>query len=331
MKVKKTGQSRSEREKGTVRRAEAQSSATPAVAQENEESLQTFFNALDDLVFVFEPEGRILFTNPAAQNQLGYTPAELAGMTALDLHPPEQRREAAKLLAGVIAGKITICPIPLQAGDGTRILVETKILPGQWRGKKALFGISHDITGRKRMEAALRESEEKYKALVKTAPIRSDSQVDKGTQFKIYPPHVRGVEDSTSNREVPASLPQDTATILLAEDEPSLRQLMARVLRTQGYTVLEAADGHEALALAQANGAKIQLLLTDVIMPGLSGKTLAEWLGQVNPAVRVLFISGYINNNAVRDAVSKPGTFFLQKPFNPLDLTEKVREAIEAP
>jgi PAS domain S-box-containing protein len=160
--------------------------------------------------------------------------------------------------------------------------------------------------------------------------IHSDSQVDKGTQFKIYLPRVRGVEDSISSREVPVSLPQGTETILLAEDEPSLRQLMARVLRTQGYTVLEAADGHEALALAQANGAKIQLLLTDVIMPGLSGKTLAEWLGQVNPAVRVLFISGYINNNAVRDAMSRPGTFFLQKPFNPLNLAKKVREAIEA-
>ena len=160
--------------------------------------------------------------------------------------------------------------------------------------------------------------------------IHSESQVDKGTQFKIYLPRILELEDSISNREVPVSLPQGTETILLAEDEPSLRQLMARMLRTQGYTVLEAADGHEALILAQANGAKIQLLLTDVIMPGLSGKTLAEWLGQVNPAVRVLFISGYINNNAVRDSMSKPGTFFLQKPFNPLDLTRKVREAIEA-
>jgi PAS domain S-box-containing protein len=144
MKVKKTGRSRSDREKGTVRRAEAESSATSAASQENEESLQTFFNTLEDLVFVFEPEGRILFANPAAQNQLGYTPAELAGMTALDLHPPEQRQEAAKLLADLIAGKIMICPIPLQARDGTRILVETKVLHGQWRGKKVLFGISHD-------------------------------------------------------------------------------------------------------------------------------------------------------------------------------------------
>jgi len=148
MKAKKTGQSRPDREKKTVRLAAAQSSALPAASPENEDSLQAFFNALDDLVFVFEPEGRILFTNSAAQNQLGYTPAELAGMTALDLHPPEQRPEAAKLLAGMIAGKIIICPIPLQARDGTRIMVETKLLHGQWRDKKVLLGISHDITGR---------------------------------------------------------------------------------------------------------------------------------------------------------------------------------------
>ncbi len=161
--------------------------------------------------------------------------------------------------------------------------------------------------------------------------IHCDSQLGQGTQFRIYLPRVQGTEDAAVNHETPINLPQGTETILLAEDEPSLRRLMARVLRTQGYTVLEAADGNEALALAQANGAKIQLLLTDVIMPGLSGKMLAEWLGQVNPAIRVIFISGYINNNAVRDAMSKPGTFFLQKPFNPLDLAKKVRAAIEAP
>jgi len=943
MKAKRHGRSKLDLEKGTIRCPAAQSSVTPAASQDNKESLQTFFNALDDLVFVFDPEGRILFANPAAQNLLGYTPAELAGMAAFDFHPPEQRQEAAKLLAGVIAGKITICPIPLQARDGTRILVETKILHGQWRGKDALFGMGRDITERKQAEEAVRQSEERYRAVVETAPdvvyaisdkgvfaslnpafeaitgwartewlgksfaplvhpedaslavemfqkvlrgdkpppyelrilsksgkylvgeftstpyirdgkvagklgivrditerkraekalrqgevrlerinrcllelgpnfdsninrltalcgellgatcalynrlqgdllcsqgqwqtppgfksedaptghicydvirnnredavvitnlprtsyaesdpnvrayglqtymgcavkcegkavgslcvvygtdyqptdddrrilgiiasaignedtrkqaeaelnrlmtaieqtpesvvitdtegrilyvnpvfervtgysraevigqnprllksnrqdsafyrqlwgkisagevwrgrfinkkkdgtlftedaviapvrdekgavtnhiaikrdishelelevqyrqtqkidsigrlaggvahdfnnilavicghtdlalaqlspdaplrsnleciqesadhaanltrqllafgrgqvieprrinlnelivnlnkmlrrligediklvtqtapdlgqikadpgqieqvllnlvvnardampdggtltirtdnvtldedyarshlispgdyvmvsvsdtgvgmtdevkqhifepffttkeqgkgtglglatcfgiiqqsnghIHSDSQVDKGTQFKIYLPRVWGVEDPISSREVPVSLPQGTETILLAEDEPSLRQLMARVLRTQGYTVLEATDGHEALTLAQANGSKIQLLLTDVIMPGLSGKTLAEWLGQVNPAIRVLFISGYINNNAVRDAMSRPGTFFLQKPFNPLDLTKRVREAIEAP
>ena len=327
MMYKKTGRTRSEGEKGTVRNAAAQSAATPAALQENEESLQTFFAALADLVFVFEPGGRILFANPAAQNQLGYTPAKLAGMTLLDVHPAEQRGQVSKLLTGLIAGKITICPIPLQAGDGTCIPVETKILSGQWRGKKVLFGISHDITGRKRLESALHDSEEKYHALLK----RFNSQAGKRTQSKMSPPNVRGGEDSISNREGRASSSQKAEMILLAEDEPSLRRLIARVLRTQGYVVLEAADGNEALALAQANGAKIQLLITDVIMPGLSSKMLAEWLKQVNPGVRVLFISGYINNTAVRDAMSKPGAFFLQKPFNPTDLSKKVREAIEAP
>jgi PAS domain S-box-containing protein len=327
MKSKKTGRTKSEGEKGTVRHEVAQSAAAPAALQEHEESLQTFFTALDDLVFVFEPDGRILFTNPAAQNQLGCAPAKLAGMTILDVHPPEQRGEISKLLAGLIADKITICSIPLQTVDGACIPVETKILSGQWRGTKAVFGISRDVSERKRLEAALLESEEKYKALLK----RSDSQAGKGTQFKISSPSVRGGQDSTSNRGGRAGSPQETETILLAEDEPSLRRLIARVLRTQGYTVLEAADGNEALALAQANGAKIQLLITDVIMPGLSSKMLAEWLKQVNPGVRILFISGYINNNAVRDAMSKPGAFFLQKPFSPTDLSKKVREAIEAP
>ncbi len=327
MKSKTTGRTRSEDEKGAVRHVAAHSAATTAALQENDGSLQAFFNVLDDPVFVFEPGGRILFTNPAAQNQLGCTPEKLAGMTILDVHPPEQRGEISRLLAGLTADKITICPVPLLAGDGTCILVETKILSGQWRGKKALFGISRDIPGRKRLEAALRETEEKYQALLK----RFDSQTGKGTPLKISPPSARGVEDSTSNRKGRASSPQETETILLAEDEPSLRRLIARVLRTQGYTVLEAADGNEALTLAQANGAKIQLLITDVIMPGLSSKMLAEWLKQVNPGVRVLFISGYINNNAVRDAMSKPGAFFLQKPFNPTDLSKKVREAIEAP
>ncbi len=312
MKFKTTGRTRSEGEKGTVRHAAAQSAADPVALRENEEGLQTFFNALDDPVFVFEPEGRILFMNPAAQNQLGCTQAKLARMTILDVHPPEQRGEVSRLLAGLLADTITICPIPLQAGNGTCIPVETKILSGQWRGKKALFGISHDITGRKRLEAALHESEEKYQALLK----RFDSQAGKGTQARISPPSVRGV-DSTSNREGRAGLPHEAEMILLAEDEPSLRRLIARVLRTQGYTVLEAADGNEALSLAQANGAKIQLLITDVIMPGLSSKMLAEWLKQVNPGVRVLFISGYINNNAVRDAMSKPGAFFLQNLLIP--------------
>ena len=102
---------------------------------ENEESLRTFFNTLDDLVFVFEPGGRILFMNPAAQERLGCTPEQRADMTILDIHPPEQRGLVSKLLAGLTADKVMICPIPLRAANGTFIPMETKIVPGQWRGK----------------------------------------------------------------------------------------------------------------------------------------------------------------------------------------------------
>ena len=159
--------------------------------------------------------------------------------------------------------------------------------------------------------------------------IHCDSEAGKGTEFRIYLPPIRQNENVTAVPETPADLPRGTETILLAEDEPSLRRLMARVLRMQGYTILEAADGNEALALAQANGSKIRLLVTDVIMPGLSGKMLAEWLTQVNRGVKVVFISGYINNAAVRGAMAKPGTLFLQKPFNPQDLARKVRDALD--
>ena len=125
MKSKNTGRTKPEGEKGAVRHAAAESAATPGALPENEDGLQAFFNALDDPVFVFEPEGRILFTNPAAQNQLGYTPAKLAGITIFDVHPPEQREEVAKLLAGLIAGKITICTVPLQ--DGALLVIEAVI------------------------------------------------------------------------------------------------------------------------------------------------------------------------------------------------------------
>jgi len=113
-------------------------------------------------VFVFEPGGRILFTNPAAAKPAGIHPGKTGRNEHSRCSPAGKPGGSFKLLAGLVAGQITICPVSLQAGNGTRIPVETKILHGQWRGKRALFGIAHDITGRKRLEAALRESEEKY-------------------------------------------------------------------------------------------------------------------------------------------------------------------------
>jgi PAS domain S-box-containing protein len=169
MKANKTGRSKSDREKETVRQARVQSSSTPPIAQENEETLQNFFNVLDDLVFILDSNGRILFTNPAARKRLGYSAADLAAMHAMDMHPPEHRREAADIVAGMLTGNIASCSIPLLARDGTRIPAETRISRGKWRGKSVMFAISRDMTERKRAEEMLQESSLRMKMAVGAA------------------------------------------------------------------------------------------------------------------------------------------------------------------
>jgi CheY-like chemotaxis protein len=117
---------------------------------------------------------------------------------------------------------------------------------------------------------------------------------------------------------------------LLVEDEPAVRELAAHVLRQQGYTVLAAANGDEALRLVQEQaGAEIHLLLTDVIMPQLDGKALAERLNTIYPKLKVLFISGYTDDAIVHHGVLEPGIDFLQKPFSPSLLAHKVREVLD--
>ena len=120
-------------------------------------------------------------------------------------------------------------------------------------------------------------------------------------------------------------------TILLVEDEPAVRMLAARTLREQGYAVIEAPQGDAALALAASYaGGTIDLLLTDVVMPGMSGKLLAEALQRQFPTIRVLYISGYTDNAIVHQGRLDPGVAFLPKPFAPATLARKVREVLDS-
>jgi PAS domain S-box-containing protein len=150
-----------------------------------------------------------------------------------------------------------------------------------------------------------------------------------GTTFKIYLPRLAATGQQPSPIQPVSQLPHGGETILLVEDEPAVRDLAIKVLRRQGYTVLEAANGEEALHLAQAHQGEIHLLLTDVIMPKMSGKALAEAVTELFPNTRILFASGYTDNVIVQFGILHPEVMFLPKPFSPAALIHKVRDVLD--
>ncbi|MGB7926350.1 MAG: PAS domain S-box protein [Pyrinomonadaceae bacterium] len=157
------------------------------------------------------------------------------------------------------------------------------------------------------------------------------SEPEKGTTFKIYLPCIEELADALPHRNPAGEMPQGRETVLLVEDEPLVRRLAARVLREQGYTVLEASNGEEALRVAHEHAAgEIHLLLTDVVMPRMSGREVAEHLALIRPRMLVLYTSGYTENSIVHHGVMEDGVAFLQKPFTPDDLARKVREVLDA-
>ncbi|MBU1742874.1 MAG: response regulator [Proteobacteria bacterium] len=156
------------------------------------------------------------------------------------------------------------------------------------------------------------------------------SEPGRGTTFKIYLPRVDEVAASFKRDRETAVVRGGTETILVVEDEEKVRQFVSGVLREKGYHVLEAADGEEALAIAEGLEGRIDLLLTDVVMPGLSGRQLAERMTDVYPRIKVLYASGYTNNAIAHHGILEPGIHFIAKPLAPNSLTLKVREVLDA-
>ena len=160
--------------------------------------------------------------------------------------------------------------------------------------------------------------------------IEVEGDLGVGTTFRIYLPRVYQPASAPTYRDEPVHLPAGDETVLLVEDEPLVRQYAAGALRKQGYTVLEAGNGHEALSVTQKRGGqKIHLLLTDVVMPLMSGKELAAQVTEVQPGVKVLYTSGYTDAQMVRQGALGEGAEFVQKPFTPAMLANKIREVLE--
>jgi signal transduction histidine kinase/CheY-like chemotaxis protein len=156
------------------------------------------------------------------------------------------------------------------------------------------------------------------------------SELGRGTSFRIYFPRVRDEEMRlTREMPVPKSSLGGTETILLVEDDASLRQLTARVLREAGYTVLAPVTPTEAVLTGTHREGKADLLLTDVVMPQMTGRTVAELLVQQQPGLKVLYMSGYTDDDVVRRGVLATDTEFLQKPFTPSELLRQVRMVLD--
>ena len=156
------------------------------------------------------------------------------------------------------------------------------------------------------------------------------SEVGKGTTFRIYFPRVDEPLDSDTHFVQAGPLPRGTETLLVVEDDQSVRHLARGILEAQGYQVLSAVNGQDALRVVHEHrGAAIRLVLTDVMMPLMGGKAMAEWLKTTYPDLKILFTSGYTDNTIAHHGVLDAGVEFLAKPYTPATLVRKVRAILD--
>jgi PAS domain S-box-containing protein len=160
--------------------------------------------------------------------------------------------------------------------------------------------------------------------------ISVSSEPGNGTTFRIYLPRT-GTAGSGSVVVEETATRRGTEVVLLSEDDANLRALTRDILESEGYTVLESRDTEDALRIAAQRDTTIHLLLTDVVMPHMNGRALADAVKVVRPPVKVLYMSGYTDDAIVHHGVLDPGTAFLQKPFTPAALARKVRETLDQP
>ena len=154
------------------------------------------------------------------------------------------------------------------------------------------------------------------------------SEPGQGTTFKVYLPYV-SAQPRAEHRTASEPVPRGTETVLLVEDDESVRTLAARVLTQQGYTVLQASSGSDGLTLAREYPGHIHLLLTDVVMPQMNGRQLAEQLAVVRPGTRVLYMSGYTDDDIIRRGLLDLQTAFIAKPFTVESLAQMARETLD--
>jgi len=154
------------------------------------------------------------------------------------------------------------------------------------------------------------------------------SKIGEGTTFQIYLPRV---EEAIDVVEVPIIVPQrlqGAETILVVEDDDAVRRMTREFLKIKGYTVIEARGATEAIQIMENRGDQIDLVVTDVLMPGMKGRELVERLSELRSGLKVLYMSAYTEDAAINIGVLSPGTEFIEKPFSPDELAARVRQVL---
>jgi CheY-like chemotaxis protein len=154
------------------------------------------------------------------------------------------------------------------------------------------------------------------------------SELGRGTTFRVYLPRAEGAAQDPPRVEPPRTL-RGNETVLIVEDQEQVRTLMRVILRRNGYNVLEAPNGGDALLICERFTASIHLLITDVVMPRMSGRELAERLAPLRPDMAVLFVSGYTENAIVHHGVLDAGVAYVQKPITPEAFARAVRQVLD--
>jgi CheY-like chemotaxis protein len=155
------------------------------------------------------------------------------------------------------------------------------------------------------------------------------SEVGQGTTFKIYLPRLEETIQTETQPTHPVEFYAGDETILVVEDAEMVRNLIQNILLEHGYTVLATSNGAEALRVCRECNEPIHLLLTDVVMPGMSGRELAEQVALLRPEIKILYMSGYTDDAIVHHGLLEPGIAFLQKPFSTTRLTHKLRQVLD--
>ena len=155
------------------------------------------------------------------------------------------------------------------------------------------------------------------------------SELERGTSFKVYFPKADTNLSSISLEKNSAEMSRGTETILVVEDEEGVRAIVTSILGRQGYRILSAPDAVEALAMSQSESSKIHLLLSDIGLKQMNGRELSEKIRQQRKDIKVMFMSGYTDDQIVHEGVWAQNTVFLQKPFNSAELVRLVRQTLD--